>query len=316
MPAKQTPEEWLKKYVSALNELAKPFAGDGRETISYGPHTVLKIIGVYYYAGMFAKIATGESAKARGYDAAVYLDLFAGPGLVRIEGTDDYVAGSPVAATSTAFPFDFSVFVEIDKRRSNALSERLSTYLPNDKFVVFNGDSNSMTAGIIKFLKEKYKKPIVLAFIDPQGMEAKWTTAEALTKAFKSIDFMLNVTTGANRVAGRIKGGMVGDVPIFQDFFGANADEILTRINAGEKVEAIYEKGVKDVLGRPLGETIGICETGNKMVYHLLGYTRESWTGSPWAAGFKALKTNLERFDGDGIRAVMDVVKGRQKPLL
>jgi hypothetical protein len=132
--------DWLNKYVKVLSDLGEKFT-DSRPTISYGPHTVLKVISVYYYAGMFAKIAKGDSAKARGYDAAVYLDLFAGPGVVSVGSKGDLVAGSPIAATSTPFPFDYSVFVEIDSAKAAALKARVSTYLTPDKFEVINGET-------------------------------------------------------------------------------------------------------------------------------------------------------------------------------
>jgi three-Cys-motif partner protein len=309
-----TPDEWLKKYVTILTDLGDK-TSKSEATISYGPHTLLKIIAVYYYAEMFAKIAKGEKARSRGYDAAVYLDLFAGPGLVAVDGIGDFVAGSPIAATSTKYKFDYSIFVEIDEDRAEALRKRLSQYLTQDRFEVLTGDSNAIVPEIISKIKSKCKKPIVFAFIDPQGMEAKWSTAKQLSAGFKSLDFMINVTSGAARVAGRIQSGKVGDRPIFEDFFGQNAEEILTKINNGVRVEAIFEDGVKDVLGRPQGETISICDSGNRVMYHLLCYTRESWTGSPWAQGFRELKKQIELADGVSVRRMLDVVRKRQSPL-
>ena len=314
MPPKLTPDEWLRKYVRIVSELGDSIVNSDT-TISYPPHTVLKVIAVYYYAQMFALIATGRSAKSKGYDGAVYLDLFAGPGIVTVDGSGDRVAGSPIAATSTKNRFDYSVFVEINQARAAALRKRLSTYLEPDEFEVIHGDSNALVSQIIDSVKTRFSKPIVFAFVDPQGMEAKWSTATALSEGFGSVDFMLNVTSGAARVAGRIQGGAEGDRPIFEDFFGKKADEVLTKMNEGIKVESQYEEAVKEVLGREKGETISICDIGNHVVYHLMCYTRQSWTGSPWAEGFKAAKNMLERFDGNSVSGLLDVLKGRQRPL-
>jgi hypothetical protein len=50
-------------------------------------------------------------------------------------------------------------------------------------------------------------------------------------------------------------------------------------------------------------------------MYHLLCYTRESWTGSPWAQGFRELKKQIELADGVSVRRMLDVVRKRQSPL-
>jgi three-Cys-motif partner protein len=306
--------EWLKKYVTKLVDLGSTFGGEGAD-LAFGPHTVAKDLSVYYYAEMFAKIARGPKAKARGHDGAVYLDLFAGPGIISVGKHNDLIAGSPLAATRTAFPFDYSVFVEISPSRADLLEKRLASCLADAKYTVKRGNSNDLVSAIIKDVKDRFRSPIVLAFIDPEGMEAKWETARQLSTAFPNIDFMINVTTGAARVAGRIEGGMTADIPIFNDFFGPNAADILVKLNQGEKVGPQYEANVKSVLGRTEGATIDICGQRGRVVYHLLGYTRNSWTGAPWADGFRTLKAYLDGIDDDALASVLDVVKGRQNSL-
>ena len=305
---------FLKKYVERLVELGDKFGAEGAD-LQFGPHTVAKDICVYYYAEMFAKIARGPHAQAKGYGGAVYLDLFSGAGVISVGEKADLIAGSPIAATSTRFPFDYSVFVELNPARATLLEKRLSSYLPDHNFMVRCGNSNDLIQEVISKVKEKVKKPIVLAFIDPEGMEAKWETARALSDAFTNIDFMINVTAGAARVAGRIEGGIAADIPIFNDFFGPNAAEILTQLNQGLRVGTVYEKGVKEVLGRTQGATIDICGGRGRIVYHLLGYTRNSWTGSPWADGFRTLKGHLDGINDDDLSRVLDVVKKRQNSL-
>jgi len=306
--------DWLKKYVTKLVELGDKFGSEGAD-LNFGPHTVAKDLSVYYYSEMFAKIAKGPKARGRGYDGAVYLDLFAGPGIISVGDHNDLIAGSPIAATSTAFPFDYSVFVDISPSRASILKKRLATYLDAGKYSVTCGNSNDLVRDVINEVKAKYKSPIVLAFIDPEGMEAKWETAKQLSSAFPNIDFMINVTTGAARVAGRIEGGMTADVPIFNDFFGPRAEEILMKLNQGQKVGPEYEANVKNVLGRTEGATIDICGASGRTVYHLLGYTRNSWTGAPWAEGFRALKSHLNGIGDSDLSRVLDVVKKRQNSL-
>lgn len=312
--------DWLKKYISILVALGEKFGAEGAD-LSFSPHTVAKDLSVYYYAETFAKVARGPKAKGRGYDGAVYLDLFAGGGVISTshelagKAYTDLIGGSPIAATSTKFPFTYSVHVELNGARADLLNRRLATYLQRGSFDVKTGNSNDLIDEIIKEVKDKFKSPIVLAFIDPQGMEARWETARKLSAAFPNLDFMINVTSGAARVAGRIDGGMVADIPIFQDYFGPKAEEILVRLNNGENVGDVYSKEVREVLGKTEGATLNICGPKGKVAYHLLGYTRSSWTGSPWANGFTELKKYLDGICDDDIAGILDVIKGRQSPL-
>jgi hypothetical protein len=100
-PQLKSPGDFVKDRTKTLLELAKPHATDNLPNIEYGAYTILKLICVYYYAGWFAKIAKGPRATFFGYDGAVYVDLFAGPGIVKIRETGDMVAGSPIAVAAT-----------------------------------------------------------------------------------------------------------------------------------------------------------------------------------------------------------------------
>lgn len=317
MPKKKGQSEWLLEKIKFLADCGEKFQ-DSLTTIEYGPHTILKLICAHYYAEMFAKIAKGQSARSRGYDGAIYLDLFAGPGIVRIRGSGDRLAGSPLAVTNATMPktpFDYSIFVETNPERSHALKRRLGSYLSANDFVVVEGDCNSHIDAIIKYVEDRWKRPIVLTFVDPEGMEAKWRTIRVLSKYLPNIDFMITLTSGLDRVAGRLASGMEGDRPIFEDFFGKDAESVLVRSTQGEPVQKQYELGIKEVLGKPMGATIPIQDTHGRLAYQFLGYTRLSWTGSPWAIGFKTLRDRLAGVNGALALETLNVVKGRQKTL-
>jgi three-Cys-motif partner protein len=311
----KTQATWLSERIRLLCEWGEKHAGSG-PTVEYGPHTLLKLICLSYYAEMFAKIAKGEKARAHGYDGALYLDLFAGPGVVTIRGTGDKVAGSPIAAISAAnVPFDHSVLIESNPERSSALLKRLGSFLPPDTFTVFKGDCNKELNRVVRFIKEMWERPIILTFVDPEGMEAKWKTIKQLGQDFPNIDFMINLTSGIARVAGRIVAGMEGDKPIFEDFFGGDAGSILVKAAQGQAVASQYELGIKEVLGKPMGATIPIIDESGRLVYDLLGYTRLSWTGSPWASGFETLQNRLSGVDGSLALHTLNIIKGRQLTL-
>lgn len=309
--------EWLLEKIQNLCTCGEKFL-DGGSVIEYGPHTLLKLIFVSYYGEMFAKIAKGQSARQRGYDGAIYLDLFAGPGIVTIRGTADRVAGSPIAVTSGALaivPFDHSILIESKPERSRALKERLHRFLPPNTFLVVEGDCNSEIDRVVSYIKKRWKKPIILAFVDPEGMEAKWKAIKTLTENFPNIDFMINLTSGVDRVAGRLASGMEGDRPIFEDFFGSEAETVLVKASQGLAVQKQYEQGIRGVLGKPMGTTIPIKDTNGRIMYQILGYTRLSETGSPWAIGFKTLQERLNGVDGRLVLNALNVIKGRQTTL-
>ncbi len=309
--------EWLLEKIKYLSECGEKFGNTG-PTIEYGPHTLLKLTCVSYYAEMFARIAKGEKARNWGYDGALYLDLFAGPGIVTIKGTGDRVAGSPIAAVCAALakiPFDHSILVETDPKRSSALEKRLSSILPSNKFTVVEGDCNGEMGHMMDFITKHWRKPIILTFVDPEGMEAKWKTIELLSQGFPNVDFMINLTSGISRVAGKLAAGMEEYRPIFEDFFGADAETILVKAAQGEHVAKQYEDGIRGVLGKPMGATIPVKDDLGRTVYQLLAYTRLSSTGSPWAEGFKTLQNRLSGLDGARALSALNIIKGRQKTL-
>ncbi len=307
------------KFVSdrakLLLKLAVPFLGDNLPKMEYGAYTLLKILCVNYYAGIFTRIAKGPNANIAGYDGAVYIDLFAGPGLVKIEETGDVIVGSPIAVATSSTPFDYSFFVEIDSERGKALGERMSKVLTKDKYEIIPEDCNLAIDYIVQEIKKRFRKPVVFAFIDPEGMEIKWRTVCAISSAFRSSDFMINVSSGAARVAGRMKSknsSKFHDRPIFEDFFqNEKAEDILLRLNAGQKVNDIYEQAVRGTLGRPRGKTIPIRDRGGSVMYNILAYTRESARGSRWANTFFTLEQELKGMDSDEVRHILDVLQKR-----
>src|SRR3989442_5217996 len=112
MGKKKSQYDWLLEKVRFLSDCGSKFPKAG-PIIEYGPHTLLKLICVSYYAEMFAKIAKGEKARTQGYDGAIYLDLFAGPGIVTIKGPGDRDARSPIEAhCAVKIPFVHSVLIQ------------------------------------------------------------------------------------------------------------------------------------------------------------------------------------------------------------
>jgi three-Cys-motif partner protein len=192
---------------------------DGGPTNEYGAHTLVKLIALASYSYQFCNIVNGEKTRARGYDGSVYVDLFAGPGLVKITGKPDVVAGSPIAADSGG-RFDLAVLVEKQKRKAEALRRRMGALLPTEKFEVIEGDCNEKIEEVAALISKRFSKPIILAFIDPEGLDISIKTLDVLSKRFPSVDFIVNVTEGMGRVQSTIKDGETKNRPKFERFVG------------------------------------------------------------------------------------------------
>ncbi len=305
--------DWIKKHVKELSDGAEK-VGLSAPNISYGPHTALKIAAVKVYAAVFAKIAGGERAKRANYDGAVYVGLFAGPGLVKCT-KQDVILGSPLAVASNPSKFDEYVFVESDRTRADALRRSAASLTPGLSIRVFDADCNSSVRVIIEHIASKWKKPLLLVFVDPEGMEVKFSTIKAISDAFEAVDYIINFTTGTERVRGRLQAGMASDSRIFGDFFGEDAADILDRYSIGEPLSEQYQSSLAKYLGRTIGSNVPVRAEEGRDVYHLLFATRLTTRGSEWKRAFSSISKRLEGLTGRDVVEALDLIKGRSKSL-
>ncbi len=109
----------------------------------------------------------------------IYIDAFAGTAENRDRVTGEPIAGSARIALSTGSPpFTRLRFFETPKIAPK-LEEVLRKEFPDRDFEVIEGDSNLEIPKVLRELDEWVWAP-TFAFIDPNGMEAKWQTLEAL----------------------------------------------------------------------------------------------------------------------------------------
>jgi three-Cys-motif partner protein len=88
---------------------------DGLDTPEIGPWGEEKYRLVHLFARLFA-----TSMKEK-WDYRVYIDLFAGSGRSRIEGTKRIIRASPLLALEIPDQFDRYIFCEQDEERMAAL---------------------------------------------------------------------------------------------------------------------------------------------------------------------------------------------------
>lgn len=305
--------EWLKNRLEILTKLAETVMVKG-PTTDYNDFTALKLIAIHYYASIFSRVVHYQKEK-NWADGAVYVDLFAGTGLVKLKGSkfNDFMPGSPVCAALTKDKFDYLICVETSKERCQILEERLSKIISRDKFDVLNGDCNNMIPKITDLINQRFKKPILLTFVDPEGLEIKFSTLKTLSDNFSKCDFMVNVNSlGVKRVSGKFEKGITNIKTSLEDYYDLDANFILKELAEGKEPEEKYAELIKNTLGKKMGNIIKIRDEGDKIAYYILGYTRETQGGSKYSKGFEDLERRLNWADKTKVRRAIERIHNRQ----
>jgi three-Cys-motif partner protein len=297
--------DWLRDHLTAISESGEEAVANSPDTFNeYGYHSGLKLAALRHALDVFTPVAHSRVVSGH-FDRAVYVDLFAGAGVVRTP-FGDHLAGSPLIASASKRPFDQYILIERDSQRAAALCGRL----PKDclsKATVIPGDCNQVIDQVVKALDGN---PIVFVVIDPEGLDIKWSTVEMLGSTHEAIDFFVNVPHGADREVAAAE-AMGRSSPKTEDLTGLPFTEVLKRVEQGG-VSSVYAGQLDGVLGKAIGTRMPIRDDHSRPTYELLMYTRRTWAGSGFAAGYKALGARLKDVDAKDVEALMHQIRGRQ----
>ena len=168
-----------------------------------------------------------------------YVDGFAGPGYNQKEdGT--LIKGSPLLAVEHEFTGFF--FVEKKCKNYNLLIKNLEEAgAPMGAIQCYCGDFNEYVDEILKRIHPK--SPTVF-FLDPFGLELKWTTVEKIAQREKADVFILISSSGANRVKNE-------HPEVLDRFFGDDSWRSI-RPNPGESWFKAFTEAYRDRM-RSLG---------------------------------------------------------------
>jgi three-Cys-motif partner protein len=118
----------------------------------------------------------------------VYLDVMAGPGRCRIEGTNEEFPGSPLVALE----HDFAnyIFIEKDSKLLDALDKRVSKHPKSRKVKIIPDDwLNVVASGQLRF----DASTLVVAFVDPIGISEVPMAAMQLLAENPRIDLLVTI---------------------------------------------------------------------------------------------------------------------------
>jgi three-Cys-motif partner protein len=179
----------------------------GGETLENGNCTVagpdgraVQCVGIWatdkhHYLRQYIQATWGVRAKylkPRGHGGAAFIDLFAGPGMLRVRDTGEIREGSPlIALRHKEAPFSKLIFCDRDPDNIEALGAR--TAADGARATVVRGDSNALIEEIATQIPEH---GLNIALVDPFALSAlKFRTLELLAK-FSRMDLIVHFPTG------------------------------------------------------------------------------------------------------------------------
>jgi len=137
----------------------------------YNDHSLLKLISIMYWIGIFSPIVHRQLRDNFDYRIA-YVDSMAGSGVTMAKRANDYFCGSCPGALLSAIkhncPFDLMIAVEIKPEKADALKQRINTITPQPNITVHTKDILEISQDIAQELQ---KRTISYIVIDPQALK-------------------------------------------------------------------------------------------------------------------------------------------------
>ncbi|MFH1862136.1 MAG: three-Cys-motif partner protein TcmP, partial [bacterium] len=205
-----------------------------------------------------------------------YLDMFAGPGRCKIREISEEITASPLIALGIRYPFNQYIFIDENPKVCNVLKKRVEIICDNGNIdarnvIIKNGDCNHLVAEICDLLPDK---SLSICFIDPTGLQLKFSTVRSLATRNRKIDLIINFPLGT-ALKRNIEQFYQRKSPIMNEFWGDDSwrgiYESLPQGVADDSFTVAFIKGYRDRL-TPLGyqEVKLGSEVGIKHYYYLL----------------------------------------------
>jgi three-Cys-motif partner protein len=291
--------------------------------------SIKKLILLSRYLYPYLLILTSkENEKYKYSQAWFYLDLFSGPGASIIKNRFELL-GSPIISLLKGIyyirkrkeyiRFTKWFFVDINKdfcfalrRRVNRTLEQIKeendVTIPKEDIRIIQGDCNKNMTYILREI-EKYEKPSMLIFIDPEGItEIEWPTFEKLLKK-RFVDIIYILSTGGLK-RGLKPIHLEKNLPPFPE-------EIKKKLLSGkylseDLVKLFAEKIFKELQRRRLFyDSIPVYNEKNTEIYRII------WASSS-VGGAHAISETLKflkQINNEDIIRAFQVVSGKQLEL-
>ena len=135
------------------------------------------------------------------WDQRVYLDLYAGAGYSRVQGTSRFLKASPLIALTVADPFDKYIFCEESENLLDALKARVKRIRPQADVAFIHGNCDAQLAQIYRQISKaaSTNKVLSLCLVDPFDFGLKFATLRTLSAVFMDFVVLLAIGMDANR---------------------------------------------------------------------------------------------------------------------
>lgn len=197
----------------------------------------------------------------------IYVDAFAGKGNRILDRSPFYgffeqekrviVAGSTELVleecSHTGRPFDKFIFIELNRRKIDELDHLKQKYPQFSHCIeVKRGDANDCLLDLCK--KGDWRNTRALIFLDPYGMQVKWTTLTALAQT-KAIDLWFLFPLGVAIIRLLKTKGQISDrtKETLNTLFGT--DEWLQRFYSSQSSATLFDEADQQVTIRTAGFT-------------------------------------------------------------
>jgi len=224
----------------------------------------------------FGRVMNAFARVAKSF-GPTYLDLYAGPGVVRCQGRVHW--GSPMLALQCADPFRRLVFIEDDTRSYDALVARAQALARRGERVsIFNGGAEEC---LDEALAECPKQGLTLAVVDPFRLDFSMDSVVRLAHYLARLDLLLlfaedmDLTRNlqqmlADPAKGRRVDSVLGDGSWRELYDPAKRDQHTAR-----RVRELYVDRLKTRAGfKYVGEPFQVRNSKNVPLYVLLYATR------------------------------------------
>lgn len=255
---------------------------------------------VSLYATLFAR------SMRRKWPNLVYIDLFAGPGRVRIRNTSRIVASSPIRILNVEPHFDRFIFCEMDDRRASSLEQRCLRDYPHANVALVHGDVNDMAGSIVDQIPPHSPGRGVLAFcfVDPCKMsDLRFRTLEAL--AHRRMDFLVLIPSEMDAQRAEHLYRETGN-RVVDEFLGDKQWRAHWQQDSGRGKR--FEQFIVEQFGQSMSR-IGYLDPGldtsfvmrntrNRTLYRLVLYSKAKIATTFWRQAQKYSQPNRDLFDG------------------
>ena len=282
----------LKGTESQVNTLA----AQTNQAYEPGPWAIMKLALVGYYIQVYTNIL-GKSGRV------TYVDLFAGPGINRIRGTQHFIMGSPLLAEYAPRRHRFTNLVLCETNPEYV--QALKMILP--KAVVIPADANaSGLKQLLDFLKSHPGHSLVLA--DPEGLGLHFKTLETILSTTYS-DMLINYQPNSvNRVLGQVTQNPSMEHPL-TNFFGTPT---WNDGGDGDQLLKLYCSRLKKFRDN----VIPVKVQGTRLFhYYIILATRRvqrNEFAEEWVSSFTRAKERVERVNAQIARSFLEILTGSQ----